>query len=428
MDLSKPVNPLGRPGAIHTVYECPCAEITGTFYSRIVDDSRNHDIELTEIAPGSSGVVTAFDALKAALDVQKVFAPIPQQSRHYSQHQIDAIRGAINPRAVHQGRTVAIVTTSGSTGNPRGVELSATQLGAMNEFVNSGAAIGVSLDAPPRWICALPVTSIAGVNVLSRSIAAGTVPVALESVAGGSTFDPNEFADVVARISDEPIFVSLVPTQLRRLLNSQSGAQALIQCAGILIGGGPTPTNDFLQAQDLGLNITYTYGMTETAGGCFFSGVSGPSTNFTLDPVNSRVTLHGPSIAQGYRPSETIAFAPFSGSFTTDDYANVNSLGKLEILGRLDDIVLINGVNVSRMAICRIIENNSAVKSCYVLANLTALVVTDSNEFEAVSADIRAQIASQLGSIAIPTFRVVSQLPSLPNGKLDQVAITNLYG
>jgi O-succinylbenzoic acid--CoA ligase len=396
-----------------------------------VADSTNHEIEPTEIAPGSLGVATAFDALNAALNGSGVFAPIPQQSRHYSQYQIDAIRAAINPNAPCQGQTIAILTTSGSTGNPRGVELSAAQLGAMNEFVNSGAVIGVTLKAAPRWICALPVTSIGGVNVLSRSIAAGTVPVALESVAGGSTFDPDEFADVVAAITHEPIFVSLVPTQLRRLLNSQTGSHALNQCAAILIGGGPTPTNDFLQAQDLGLNIAYTYGLTESSGGCFFNGVGGPGTNFTLDPDNSRITLHGPSIAQGYRPTVTTAFTPFNGSFTTDDYASVNSLGKLEILGRLDDIVLINGVNVSRMAICKIIENNSAVHSCFVLPNLTALVVTesaDSAEFETMSADIRAQIALRLGSIAIPAFRVVSHLPTLPNGKLDLVAITNLYG
>jgi O-succinylbenzoic acid--CoA ligase len=393
-----------------------------------VADSTNSKIELTEIAPGSSGVKAAFDALNAALSSNRVFAPIPQQSRHYSQHQISAIRAAINPDAPCQSESVAILTTSGSTGNPRGVELSATQLGAMNEYVNSGAAIGALLDARPRWVCALPVTSIAGVNVLSRSIAAGTVPVALESVAGGSIFDPDEFAHVVAKLTNEPIFVSLVPTQLRRLLSSQAGAHALNECAAILIGGGPTPTNDFLQAQDLGLNITYTYGMTESAGGCFFSGVSGPGADFTLDPDNSRITIHGPSIAQGYRPTETTAFMPFNGSFTTDDYANVNSLGKLEILGRLDDIVLINGVNVSRMAIVKIIETNSAIHSCFVLPNLTALVVAETTEFENISADIRAQIALQLGSIAIPTFRVVSQLPTLPNGKLDQVTIMNLYG
>jgi len=428
MDQSTPVNLLGQPAVIHNVYECPCAEITGIFYSRIVADSTNRKIEVSEIVPGSSGVAAAFDALNAALDSNRVFAPIPGQSRHYSQHQIGAIRAAVNPHAPCQSQSVAILTTSGSTGNPRGVELSAAQLGAMNEFVNSGAAVGARLDARPRWVCALPVTSIAGVNVLSRSIAAGTVPVALESVAGGSIFNPDEFAHVVARLTNEPIFVSLVPTQLRRLLSSQAGALALKQCAAILIGGGPTPTNDFLQAQDLGLNITYTYGMTESAGGCFFSGVSGPGTDFTLDPDNSQITINGPSIAQGYRPTETTAFTPFNGSFTTDDYAHVNSLGKLEILGRLDDIVLINGVNVSRTAICKIIENNSGVHGCFVLPNLTALVVAEATEFENVSADIRTQIALQLGSIAIPTFRVVSQLPTLPNGKLDQVAITNLYG
>ena len=298
----------------------------------------------------------------------------------------------------------------------------------MNEFVNSGEVIGVQLDAPPRWICALPVTSAGGVNVLTRSIAAGSPPIALESVAGGSTFDPDEFAGAVARFKNEPVFVSLVPTQLRRLLSSENGAQALRHCTAILIGGGPTPTTDFLQAQDLGLPVSYTYGMTETSGGCVFSGVPGPGTESTLDPGDSRITLHGPSIALGYRPIGDQAFTPFNSTFTTDDFGTVDPIGQLEVLGRLDDIVLINGVNISRTAISKIIEESSTVQSCYVLPNLTALIVATPVEFEEVSVDMRTQIARELGSIAIPTFRVVTQLPTLPNGKLDRVAITNLYG
>jgi O-succinylbenzoic acid--CoA ligase len=393
-----------------------------------VADSSNRAFELTEIAPGSSGVATAFHALGSALREGHVFAPIPQQSRHYSQHQIRAIRAAINPEAEVDAQTTVILTTSGSTGNPRGVELSATQLGAMNEFVNSGAVVGVKLDALPRWICALPVTSVGGVNVLARSIAAGSQPVALESIAGGATFDPDEFAKAAARIRNQPIFVSLVPTQLRRLLSSQNGAKALSHCTAILIGGGPTPTNDFLQAQDLGLPIAYTYGMTETAGGCVFSGLAGPETEFVLAQDDSRVTLRGPSVALGYRATGNETFTPFHGSFTTDDYGNVDSLGQLEILGRLDDIVLVNGVNISRNAISTIIEKNSKIQNCYVLPNLTALIVADPTEFEKASADIRTQIAHELGPIAIPTFRVVPDLATLPNGKLDRVAITNLYG
>jgi O-succinylbenzoic acid--CoA ligase len=372
--------------------------------------------------------VTAFNALSEALANDQVFAPIPQQSRHYSTHQIQAIQEAINPNVPCHADTVAILTTSGSTGNPRGVELSASQLSAMNDFVNSGAVIGVRLDAPPRWICALPVTSVGGVNVLTRSIAAGSPPIALESIAGGSTFDPDEFANSVAKIRDEPVFVSLVPTQLRRLLNSQNGARALRHCTAILIGGGPTHTNDFLQAQDLGLPVNYTYGMTETSGGCVFSGKSGPGTDFTLDPVDSRITLHGPSVAVGYRPIAKGDFTAFNSTFTTDDFGVVDLIGQLEILGRLDDIVLVNGVNISRTAIGKIIEGSSAVQGCYVLPNLTALIVGSPLEFEDASENIRNQIARELGPIAIPTFRVVTQLPTLPNGKLDRVTITNLYG
>ncbi len=391
-------------------------------------DSTIREIELTQIPPGSPGVATAFDALSEALANEQVFAPIPQQSRHYSSHQIQAIREAINPSTPCHSHTAAILTTSGSTGNPRGVELSYSQLSAMNDFVNSGEVVGVQLDAPPQWICALPVTSVGGVNVLTRSIAAGVPPIALESIAGGSTFDPDEFANSVERSKDEPVFVSLVPTQLRRLLNSQLGAQALRRCTAILIGGGPTPTNDFLQAQDLGLPVSYTYGMTETSGGCIFSGKNGPGTNFTLDPADSRITLHGPSIASGYRPIGGRAFTPFNSTFATDDFGVADLIGQLEILGRLDDIVVINGVNISRTAIAKIIEENPSVQSCYVLPNLTALIVATPVDFEGVSGSIRHQIVQKLGSIAIPAFRVVTQLPTLPNGKLDRVTITNLYG
>jgi len=232
----------------------------------------------------------------------------------------------------------------------------------------------------------------------------------------------------VERSKDEPVFVSLVPTQLRRLLNSQLGAQALRRCTAILIGGGPTPTNDFLQAQDLGLPVSYTYGMTETSGGCIFSGKNGPGTNFTLDPADSRITLHGPSIASGYRPIGGRAFTPFNSTFATDDFGVADLIGQLEILGRLDDIVVINGVNISRTAIAKIIEENPSVQSCYVLPNLTALIVAAPADFEGVSGSIRHQIVQKLGSIAIPAFRVVTQLPTLPNGKLDRVTITNLYG
>lgn len=414
--------------AVHSFYECPCTQVTGIFYSRIVADSLSRKIELTEIAPGAEGVATAFHALRGSLETGQIFAPIPKLSRHYSQHQIDSIVAAINPDEPVQADTIAILTTSGSTGNPRGVELRASQLGALNNHVNSGAVIGIYVDAPARWICALPVTSIGGVNVLSRSIAAETVPVGLESVAGGATFDPHEFATAVSGIGDEPIFVSLVSTQLRRLMNSQEGTKALSRCTAILVGGGPTPTNDFLQAQDLELPLSYTYGMTETSGGCVFSGKNGPRTEIVCDSTDSRITVRGPSVAEGYRPTHTSKFISFNGEFRTEDYGSVDSLGHLEILGRLDDIVLVNGVNISRAAISRVIEKYTEIDSCYVLPNLTALVVADPAVFENTSASIRSQISRELGSVAIPVFRVVPTLPRLPNGKLDRVTITNLYG
>src|SRR5699024_10563268 len=106
---------------------------------------------------------------------------------------------------------------SGSTGAPKGVLLSGAQLAA------SAAATEARLGGPGQWLLALPVHHIAGMQVLLRAARSGTEPVVLDSV---DSFDPAAFVTAARRLAGPHRYVSLVPTQLRRVLDDPRAAAA----------------------------------------------------------------------------------------------------------------------------------------------------------------------------------------------------------
>ncbi len=386
-----------------------------------------------EVVAGARGVDAMFEQLVRALDTSRAVAPIPGVSKHFPASMVEAIRIAISLDSPVQSDTIAVLSTSGSTGNPRGVEFSAAQLGALNVFINSGGAIGQDFKAPPRWIAALPVTSIGGFNVLMRSIAAGLPPIALESVAGAGVFSAEEVTKALRLCGDSPVMISLVPTQLRRLLSTEEGTQALSRCATVLVGGSATPLSDQIHARDQGIPVLFTYGMTETSGGCVFSGVAAPGVNIDINPQTRVITISGPVIATGYRPqTSTGSLELFQGSFTTRDFGEKESNDVLHVSGRTDDVVIVNGVNISLQAIKEIIDAHPLIGDSYVLPDLTAVVVI-TGASEIIEEDLRSAISQRLGNIAVPRFLVVDSLPYLPNGKPDRqriqsLAHPNLYG
>ena len=384
-----------------------------------------------EVPAGASGVHVVHRHLIEALEKGTAFAPIPVPSKYFPEPMVQAIRQAVNLDEPVQPDTCAVLTTSGSTGNPRGVEYSQRQLFALNDFINSGAVVGKKLGAPPQWISALPTTSIGGFIVLSRAIAAGLPPIALESIAGAGAFSVEEVIEAIRQCGDAPAMISLVPTQFRRMLGTPEGTEALKKCAVVLVGGSATPTSDQIRAQDEGVPAVFTYGMTETTGGCVFSGVPGPNVTITIHDLTEVITISGPVVATGYRPDDHGDHL-FAGSFTTADRGELDTAGVLHVLGRTDDIVIVNGVNISLGAIKEIIDAHPLVSDSYLLPNLTAVVALGKSggHFED---DLRMLIAQRLGSLSVPRFLVVDSLPYLPNGKPDRqqilkLADPNLYG
>ena len=218
-------------------------------------------------------------------------------------------------------KVALIVTTSGSTGNPKSVLLSAHSL-----LANARAThkyIGAS--AGQRWSLLLPTSHIAGLNILIRSIELGTQPVAVESSADYS---------------------AIVPTQLHRALNSDSQLLAhLKKCQSVLVGGGPLDAELRQRAIDAGINVITTYGMTETSGGVVYDGNS--LEGVSVEIQDGRIALQGPQVALGYLDS---TLPTNNGWFITNDLGEIKD-GMLIVHGRADDQIISGGEKISLSAI-----------------------------------------------------------------------------
>jgi O-succinylbenzoic acid--CoA ligase len=190
--------------------------------------------------------------------------------------------------------TAFVVTTSGSTGAPKGALLPAASL-----LASARATRGFLLGDDPRpahWLLALPAHHVAGLQVLLRSLVEGTTPTVLDT---SETFTAERFA-VAARATPGPIrLVSLVPTQLHRVLADEDATAALADFDAVLIGGTAAPQSLLTRAAGAGVRVVTTYGMSETCGGCVYDGQPVEAVTVTTD--GGRINLAGPVVARGYR-------------------------------------------------------------------------------------------------------------------------------
>lgn len=299
-----------------------------------------------------------------------------------------------------------VIPTSGSSGKPRGVLCSAAAL--------------TSLTGPAyQWVLALPASSMGGLKVVVRGIIHGIRPWGISQTVH------TELAEIVNRSTPHPLAISMVPTQLAMCLRDPQATLALTQFAHVLIGGAHLPHPLLAQALNAGIAIAGSYGATETCGGCVIDGRPLPGVRVTIE-VGERIRLHGPMVARGYRcdPKETAA--SFSGdSFLSQDIGMIDEAGFLHVLGRVDDIVTITGINVSTNAVadCLLAHPNVAEAAVVVLhrsehtPELAAFLVGE-------DADCSTWVREHLGAAAVPrTIRWLPALPMLPNGKVDRAAL-----
>lgn len=383
-----------------------------------------------------------WDALPAALDGSgPAIAPTPTTSMTVPDSAVARMLDATRPddpsSPLEHDDAAVVLSTSGSTQHPRGVLLSAQALSALSEPINAGAR--------PQWVAAIPVTSAGGMNVLMRAWAAQREPVALASIGGAAPFTPEVFVEAISRaltVTDD-VRVSLVSAQVRRLLGDDAGTDALRACAQVLVGGGPLDPLAREAARGAGIVLTSTYGATETAGGCVFDGVALPGVRVRIDGAAGQpgeVVVGGPTIALGYRSDPAASAARFvDGEFRTGDLGVVEN-GVLRITGRMDDVVIVNGVSVSVIAVEQVAKSVPDVEDAVAVAVPTSTeprIVVFAIEREDASFGsahvgsthdaVRAMVREQLGNAAVPReVRVLSAFPHLPGGKVDRLALRTL--
>lgn len=324
-------------------------------------------------------------------------------------------------------RIAVVVETSGSTGRPKRVALGADALLA------SAAASESALGGRGTWLLALPAHYIAGINVLVRSLAAETEPAMMAP----GRFDP--FAFAVAADSLPPRtpdaggrFTSLVPSQLARLLEVDELIDTLRDFDRILVGGQAMPQQLLAKSLELGLNVTRTYGSSETSGGCVYDGV--PLSGVQVSIADGQVQLGGSTLAEGYLddPERTdAAFFERDGIrwYRTGDTGELVD-GVLRVTGRLDDLIKSGGITVSLGKVQRAVRGIPGLGEAVVVAAPSVKWGSVPVVVSSVDADleqVRAVVAKALGAPARPErIVVVAELPLLASGKPDLAAMRRL--
>ena len=343
---------------------------------------------------------------------------------------LTAILDAVAPAAVHTAEGVAVrsdgrpvhketavvIATSGSTGRPKGVELSAAALlhSARASLGRAGATPG------QRWLLCLPPTHIAGIQVLVRSLAAGTSPV----VAARAE------ADVLARSGCA--HVSIVPTQLRRLLEADPGASWARGFTSVLLGGAAAPAALIAGARAAGVPVITTYGMSETCGGCVYDGLPLDGVTVTTGE-DGRIRISGPVLFSGYRMRPDLTAAAMDGAwFVTSDLGAIDAAGRLTVRGRADDVIITGGENVVAGEVASLLETCPGVREAAVVGRpdaewgerVTAVIVPDDPAQPPTLDLLCRHVQERLPRYALPRELVLrAALPMLPSGKPDLEAL-----
>jgi O-succinylbenzoic acid--CoA ligase len=370
-------------------------------------------------------VGSAADALPAVLDEilsgrGSAILPVPADD----ERQRSLLTTTLRAGEEIDDDVAVVISTSGTTGKPKGALLTAAALRASAESTHA------RLGGEGRWLLALPTFHIAGLQVLVRSAVAGTTPVAIPA-----SFDPSELPSAVAALGSGRRYASLVAVQLDKSLQDPAAADALAELDAVLIGGGPMPAGVAERAQAAGVNVVRTYGMSETAGGCVYDGVALDGVSVRID--NSRILLGGATVAKGYR--NPITPDPFAdaGWFCTDDLGAVDDSGVLQVLGRVDDAVSTGGLTVLPQLVESTLAGHPAIADCAVFGVpderlgqrvVVALVLTPGSTAPDV-AELRTQVSQTLDATAAPReVHVVDELPRRGIGKVDRRALMARFG
>jgi O-succinylbenzoic acid--CoA ligase len=359
--------------------------------------------------PGGVGFV---EQLSLAWDQGNAVAPIDQRlARPARERLLEMLRPAwvVGPAGRERGNAALpvdhgdalVVPTGGSTGEPKAVVLTHDAVAA------SALATSERLQSDPTrhsWLACLPLSHIGGLSVVTRSLLTGAPLTVLER------FDASE----VAAAAGPNVLVSLVPTALARVK-----ADLFYK---VLLGGSEPPTS-------LPPNVVVTYGMTETGSGVVYDGLPLRGVEISIAP-SGEILLRCPMLLRAYRDG-TVPLDN-EGWYPTGDVGEIDGEGRLQVKGRLSEMIITGGENVWPVAVERILRRHHGVADVAVSSRpdpewgeqIVACVVPADPSAPPALSELRALVRAELAAYAAPKELVL--LPTLPRtsiGKLRRAAL-----
>lgn len=294
-----------------------------------------------------------------------------------------------------------------------------------------------TLGAAVRGFCAhFGVKQVNAVGVLPLHHVSGLMAVVRCAVTGGRhvpwTWKQLE-AGERPELGEGDWFLSLVPTQLQRLLGSSEAVAWLRGFHTIFIGGGPAWPELMERAAAARVPVAFSYGMTETAAmvaaqtaaefaaGDRSSGRAMPQARIAIDEETGRLCVAGEMIFRGYFPEEKS-----ERSFLTDDLGELDAAGRLHIRGRHDGVIITGGKKVHPT------EVEAALRATGLFEDVAVIGLPDGEWGEMVVACHPAGAAIDGAQLSLATLAAyqrpkrlvaISDWPRNAQGKIDRAAL-----
>jgi cyclohexanecarboxylate-CoA ligase len=314
----------------------------------------------------------------------------------------------------------AVLFTSGSSGAPKGVlhtqETLAFKAAQMEHAHGLGADDCVLMPAPAAHISGL----------LNGITLPGVVPFRTVFMA---RWDPEA---ALALIEQERVtFMVGPPTFFVSMMQSRDFSTERVESLRLISSGGAGVSDDFVAeaARAFGARVKRTYGSTEAP--------TIVTDGHTIGPVEVKVdadgqlVVRGPEVCVGYVDLTQAAEAfSYDGWFRTGDLATIGADGTIDIVGRLKDVIIRGGENISAAEIEAVLESHPDIRHAVAVGRPDALMG------ERVVAFVEAPATFDLGvckewfaARGIARFKtpervvVVESLPLLASGKPDRTAL-----
>jgi len=336
-----------------------------------------------------------------------------------------------------------VLFTSGTSGNPKAVELSFENLIAA---FNSGNSV-FHYSENNRWYLNLPLYHIGGFSILCRALFAGSSIVLTVS----NELDSLKFNLPLVK----PTIISLVPTQLKRICERKILPNKELRAA--LIGGGFSDDTILLTAAQLGWNIYKVYGSTETSA---FATALQPEDNplkinsagkalenievkifdenKTALPANEtgEIAIKAASVFGGYLFNQEATNSVFYNDYyLTGDFGFLDSDGYLYLQNRRTDLIVSGGENISPVEIEQAISPFENIDEVCVIGvpdaewgEIVVAIVSSKDEKEIDLSKLFFYLKDHLSSFKVPKKIIqVKTFPKTAIGKINRAEVKKMF-